>query len=481
MTRGHAPFAAHSHNIDRSDVLSPGCWGAFARVRATAPAAPFAPAVSAEAGAAAGPERSARVRVPWKAAKNMFLLSGGTHLCGELEVGCAKNAVLPILAAAMLTDAPVTVEDCPDLVDARNMLSILETLGCRVEARGRDVLLDASRAESHEMPENLSKRLRSSIFMLGPLIARFGRARVSYPGGCEIGQRPIDLHLKGLRALGVTIREAHGMIECDGARLRGADVYLDFPSVGATENVMMAAVLARGRTTIHNAAREPEIRDLQAFINALGGKIRGGGTDRVTIEGVRSLGGARYRPLPDRIVAGTLLAAAAATRGEVLLRRVCPGDLGAVLDKLRQAGCAVETEETRIFLRARALRPFEISTQPFPGFPTDLQAQFMALACAVEGASVIVENVFENRFAHAAQLRRMGADIFLSGRLAVVRGGRLYGAEVQASDLRGGAALVIAALAAEGESRVENVELIDRGYEALETMLAALGANIRRI
>ena len=411
----------------------------------------------------------------------MFLLSGGTRLCGELEVGCAKNAVLPILAAAMLTDAPVTVEDCPDLVDARNMLSILETLGCRVEARGRDVLLDASRAESHEMPENLSKRLRSSIFMLGPLIARFGRARVSYPGGCEIGQRPIDLHLKGLRALGVTIREAHGMIECDGARLRGADVYLDFPSVGATENVMMAAVLARGRTTIHNAAREPEIRDLQAFINALGGKIRGGGTDRVTIEGVRSLGGARYRPLPDRIVAGTLLAAAAATRGEVLLRRVCPGDLGAVLDKLRQAGCAVETEETRIFLRARALRPFEISTQPFPGFPTDLQAQFMALACAVEGASVIVENVFENRFAHAAQLRRMGADIFLSGRLAVVRGGRLYGAEVQASDLRGGAALVIAALAAEGESRVENVELIDRGYEALETMLAALGANIRRI
>ena len=411
----------------------------------------------------------------------MFLVSGGRRLCGELEVGCAKNAVLPILAAAMLTDTPVTVEDCPDLVDARNMLSILETLGCRVEARGRDVVLDASRAENHEMPEKLSKRLRSSIFLLGPLVARFGRARVSYPGGCEIGQRPIDLHLKGLRALGVQIRETHGMIECDGARLRGADVYLDFPSVGATENVMMAAVLARGRTTIHNAAREPEIRDLQNFINALGGKVRGGGTDCVTVEGVRSLGGACYRPLPDRIVAGTLLAAAAVTRGEVFLRRVCPGDLGAVLDKLRQAGCAVEAEEETIFLRARTLKPFEVSTQPFPGFPTDLQAQFMALACAAEGASVIVENVFENRFAHAAQLRRMGADIFLSGRLAVVRGGRLYGAEVQAGDLRGGAALVIAALAAEGESRVENVELIDRGYEHLENMLAALGANIRRI
>ena len=408
----------------------------------------------------------------------MFLVSGGKRLCGALEVGCAKNAVLPILAAAMLTDAPVTLEDCPDLVDARNMLSILETLGCRVERRGREVRLDASRAENHEMPEKLSKRLRSSIFLLGPLIARFGRARVSYPGGCEIGQRPIDLHLKGLRALGVTIREAHGMIECEGARLRGADVYLDFPSVGATENVMMAAVLARGRTTIHNAAREPEIRDLQAFINALGGKVRGGGTDRVTIEGVKALGAARYRPLPDRIVAGTLLAAAAATRGEVLLRRACPGDLGAVLDKLRQAGCEVEAEGEEIFLRARALKPFEVSTQPFPGFPTDLQAQFMALACAVQGASVVVENVFENRFAHAAQLRRMGADIFLSGRLAVVRGGRLYGAEVQAGDLRGGAAL---ALAAEGESRVENVELIDRGYERLEEMLAALGADIRRL
>ena len=440
---GHAPFAAHSHNIDRSDVLSP--------------------------------------RMLWKAAKRMFLVSGGRRLCGRYEVDCAKNAVLPILAAAMLTDSPVTIEDCPDLVDARNMLSILETLGCRVEKRGREVLLDASRAEDHEMPERLSKRLRSSIFLLGPLIARFGRARVSYPGGCEIGQRPIDLHLKGLRALGVTIREAHGMIECEGARLRGADVYLDFPSVGATENVMMAAVLARGRTTIHNAAREPEIRDLQNFINALGGKVRGGGTDRVTIEGVKALGAARYRPLPDRIVAGTLLAAAAATRGEVLLRRACPGDLGAVLDKLRQAGCEVEAEGEEIFLRARALKPFEVSTQPFPGFPTDLQAQFMALACAAPGASVIVENVFENRFAHAAQLRRMGADIFLSGRLAVVRGGRLYGAEVQAGDLRGGAALVIAALAAEGESRVENVELIDRGYEALENMLAALGADIQRI
>lgn len=411
----------------------------------------------------------------------MFQVVGGRRLCGELEVGCAKNAVLPILAAAILTDERVVIEDCPALVDARNMLSILKTLGCRVETSGSDVILDASRAENHEMPEQLSKRLRSSIFMLGPLIGRFGRAKVSYPGGCEIGQRPIDLHLKGLRALGVRIREEHGMIECDGARLRGADVYLDFPSVGATENVMMAAVLARGRTTIHNAAREPEIRDLQDFINALGGRVRGGGSDCVVIEGVKALGGARYRPLPDRIVAGTILAAAAATRGEVLLKRVCPDDLGAVLDKLRQAGCAVESGSSQIYLRAGALKPFELSTQPFPGFPTDLQAQFMALACSIEGASVIVENVFENRFAHAAQLRRMGADIFISNRLAVVRGAKLYGASVQAGDLRGGAALVIAALVAQGESWVENVELIDRGYASLENMLASLGAQVRRV
>ena len=411
----------------------------------------------------------------------MFQIVGGRRLSGELQVGCAKNAVLPILAAALLTDEAVTIEDCPVLVDACNMLSILTTLGCRVERRGREVILDASRAENHEMPEQLSKRLRSSIFMLGPLIGRFRRAKVSYPGGCEIGQRPIDLHLKGLRALGVRIREEHGMIECDGAQLRGADVYLDFPSVGATENVMMAAVLARGRTTIHNAAREPEIRDLQNFINALGGRVRGGGSDRVVVEGVKALRGARYRPLPDRIVAGTLLAAAAATRGEVLLRRVIPGDLGAVLDKLRQAGCAVESTQSEIYLRSGAPAPFELSTQPFPGFPTDLQAQFMALACVLPGASVIVENVFENRFAHAAQLRRMGADIFISNRLAVVRGGRLCGANVQAGDLRGGAALVIAALAAEGESRVENVELIDRGYESLEGMLTGLGANIQRL
>ncbi len=412
----------------------------------------------------------------------MYRVIGGRRIAGEVRVGCAKNAVLPILAATILTREPVTIEDCPELSDVKNMLAILETLGCHIQAMPEGVWIDAGCAGRYEMPEHLSKQLRSSIFMLGPLIGRFRRAKVTYPGGCEIGQRPIDLHLKGLRALGVTIREEHGMIYCDGQKLRGAEVYLDFPSVGATENVMMAAVLARGETTIHNAAREPEIRDLQDFINRLGGRVRGGGTDCVRVQGVDALVGASYRPLPDRIVAGTLLAAAAATRGELTLRDVVSSDLGAVTDKLRQAGCDLQIEEDRISLAAQGkLKPFEISTQPFPGFPTDLQAQFMALACAIEGASVIVENVFENRFAHAAQLRRMGADIFLSNRLAVVRGGKLQGARVQAGDLRGGAALVIAALAAEGESVIENVELIDRGYASLEKTLSRLGAQIRRI
>lgn len=411
----------------------------------------------------------------------MFRVVGGNRLRGRMAVGCAKNAVLPILAATLLTDQPVVIERCPRLTDVENMLSILETLGCRADWQDGDVQIDTSRAMRYEMPEHLSKLLRSSIFLLGPLLGRFRRARVTYPGGCEIGQRPIDLHLKGLRALGVTVQEMHGMIYCDGARLRGGDVYLDFPSVGATENVMMAAVLARGKTSIHNAAREPEIRDLQDFLNALGAKIVGAGTDRIEITGVDALLGGSYRPMSDRIVAGTLLAAAAATRGEVQIIDARSEDLGAAIDKLRQAGCEVQRSDGQIALSAAGrLRPFEISTQPFPGFPTDLQAQFMALACSIEGASVIVENVFENRFGHAAQLRRMGADIFLSNRLAVVRGGKLTGARVQACDLRGGAALTIAALCAQGESLIENVFYIDRGYASLEVMLRALGADIER-
>ncbi|NLG25835.1 MAG: UDP-N-acetylglucosamine 1-carboxyvinyltransferase [Clostridiales bacterium] len=413
---------------------------------------------------------------------DLFRIVGGKRLKGAIPVGCAKNAVLPILAAAILTEETVTLVDCPLLQDVENMLLILETLGCRITRDGGDVKIDSRPIRSWEMPEHLSKSLRSSIFMMGSIIGRFRKATVTYPGGCEIGLRPIDLHLKGLRALGIDIREEHGMIYCDGSHLRGGEVMLDFPSVGATENVMMAAVKARGRTVIHNAAREPEIVDLQHFINAIGGRVSGAGTSTIVIDGVTELNGATYRAVSDRIVAGTLLAAAAMTGGEITLQNARPQDMGAVLDKLRQAGCRIEGEASSIYLAApERLGPIEVSTQPYPGFPTDMQAQITAMCCAADGTSVVTENVFENRFAYASQLRCMGADILINNRTAVVRGGRLTGARVVARDLRGGAALVLAGLVAEGVTEVAEISLIDRGYEALERTLNALGADIRRV
>ena len=340
---------------------------------------------------------------------DLIRLSGGNRLSGAVNAGCAKNAVLPILAACLLSGAPVKLTGFPMLTDTRNMLSILETLGCRCQLASQSAEIDASFAERYEMPETLSKLLRSSIFMMGPMLGRFHRATVTYPGGCEIGLRPIELHLRGLAALGVVIREGHGMIYLDGENLRGGEVQLDFPSVGATENVMMAGVLARGVTRIHNAAREPEIADLERFINALGGKVSGAGSDTITVVGVDSLGGANYRPITDRIVAGTLLTAAAVTGGSVRVLDAVPGDMGAVLGKLRQAGCDIDLDGMGVALQApEKLRPVDVSTQPFPGFPTDMQAQIMALAAVADGASVIVENVFENRFSHASELRRMG-------------------------------------------------------------------------
>ena len=413
---------------------------------------------------------------------DVYRIAGGRRIGGTARVRAAKNAVLPILAAALLTDETVIVQNCPRIADVDNMLAILGTLGCQCSREGAQVSIGASGATGWEMPRHLSKSLRSSIFMMGSILGRFRRATVTYPGGCEIGQRPIDLHLKGLRALGVSLREAHGMIYCDGARLHGGEVHLDFPSVGATENVMMAAALAPGRSAILNAAREPEIVDLQRFMNAMGAKIEGAGTDRIVIEGVERLHGACYEPVPDRIVAGTYLVAAAITGGEIEVSGARGADLAAVLDKLRCAGCEVEAQETGIFLRApEKLSAIEVSTQPYPGFPTDMQAQMMALCCVASGTSVIVENVFENRFGHAPQLRCMGADIRLFDRMAVVRGGRLTGARVAARDLRGGAALTLAGLCAEGVTEVEGVPLIDRGYEALDEALNALGADIRRI
>ena len=414
---------------------------------------------------------------------NALRIHGGRRLTGEWRVHSAKNAVLPIMAASILTGEATRLEGCPELVDVAYMADILRTLGCRIHSGDGALTIDPQGLNRHEMPDALAKKIRSSIFLLGSILARFRKATVTFPGGCEIGLRPIDLHLSGLRQLGVDVREEGGLIRCDGRHMRAGTVHFDYPSVGATENVMMAAVLLKGRTVLSNVAREPEICDLQNLLNAMGARISGAGTHTVTVEGVERLHGVSYQPMPDRIVAGTLLAAAAATGGDVRLTNVPCRDLYAVFTKLREMGCEIDEEESAASLRApQRLTAFQqLQTQPHPGFPTDMQAQMLALAAMAKGTSVVVENVFENRFAHAGDLNRMGANVLVNGRTAVVQGVEaLYGAHVTARDLRGGAALVIAGLAARGETLVERAGLIDRGYERLEEMLNALGADICR-
>lgn len=413
-----------------------------------------------------------------------FVVEGGVALRGEARVDSAKNAVLPILAAAVLTPEEIVLHNVPDITDVGHMAAILTMLGCRVERSGRDMTVDCGGIHSWEMPDQLSKQIRSSIFLLGPILARFRKATVTFPGGCEIGLRPIDLHLSGLRQLGVEISEEGGLIHCDGRNMHAGEVHFDYPSVGATENVMMAAVLLPGTTVIHNPAREPEIADLQAFINAMGGKIRGAGTHYIAVEGVERLHGTAWTPMADRIVAGTLLAAAAITGGEITLTNAPESDMVAVTAKLREMGCRLEERPGWIHLRApKRLTSFaQLQTQPHPGFPTDMQVQMLALLSTAEGMGVITENVFENRFTHAGDLNRMGAHILCTGRTAVVRGvPELYGAHVTARDLRGGAALVLAGLRARGETLVDHAELIDRGYDHLERQLSRLGGKVRRV
>lgn len=411
-----------------------------------------------------------------------FRIEGGKRIEGRARLWAAKNAVLPIMAAALMAEGGVELTDCPHLTDIDNMRLILEALGCETRANERSLHIEADRAKNWAVPAELSGRLRSSIFMMGPMLARFHRARVAYPGGCDIGQRPIDLHLKGLRALGARISEKNGMIELDGRSMRGGEVLLDFPSVGATENILMAASLARGRSVILNAAREPEIVDLARFINRMGGRIQGAGESRVVIEGVARLNGISYAPAPDRIVAGTLMIAAAITRGSVSLLNARGSDLSAVTSKLRECGCEIEAGLNSLTLHTDGLlNAVNVATQPYPGFPTDMQAQMLALLCTCEGGGVVTENVFENRFAHAAELKRMGADITVVGRSAFVKKSRLVGARVKACDLRAGAALTLAGLCAEGLTEIDDVRFIDRGYEHLETILTELGARISRV
>lgn len=412
-----------------------------------------------------------------------FRIQGGYPLEGEWMIGCAKNAVLPIMAASIMSDEQTLLLGCPALSDVRYMGQILETLGCTLRYSGKELSIDTQGLRGYEMPDELSKKIRSSIFMLGPILSRFRKATVAFPGGCEIGMRPIDLHLHGLRALGVEIREEGGMIHCDGGNMRAAAIHLDYPSVGATENAMMASVLLEGRTTIHNAAREPEIVDLQNFLRAMGASVSGAGTHSIQIDGVKRLRGVTYRAMPDRIVAGTLLAAAAITGGEISLTNAPCQDMVAILTKLREMGCEISETTRAASLKApkrlTALR--QLQTQPFPGFPTDMQVQMLALSTVAKGTSIVVENVFENRFTHAGDLNRMGGNVVVNGRMAIVRGvDELFGARVTSRDLRGGAALVLAGLKAQGETVVSHVDMIDRGYERLEDMLTALGARITR-
>ncbi|MBE5778657.1 MAG: UDP-N-acetylglucosamine 1-carboxyvinyltransferase [Clostridiales bacterium] len=413
-----------------------------------------------------------------------FLIHGSNRIKGEYCVHNAKNAVLPIMAASILTEERTILRDCPDLSDIRNMADILRSLGCRVDVKKPEMIIDPQGLNSHEMPDGLAKKLRSSIFMLGPILARFRKAAVTFPGGCEIGLRPIDLHLRGLMQLNARVQNIGGVIHCDGQHMTAGNVHFDYPSVGATENIMMAAVLLKGKTVLYNAAREPEIIDLQNFLNAMGACVSGAGSNTIEIHGVKRLKGIDYVPMPDRIVAGTLLAAAAVTRGSIRLTNAPVEEIMAVITKLEEMGCIIRSSEKTITLHApEKLSAFsQLQTQPYPGFPTDMQAQMMAISTLAKETSVVVENVFENRFAHAGDLNRMGARILLNGRTAVIHGvDKLHGTTVTARDLRGGAALTIAGLAAEGQTIVEHAELIDRGYDHLEDAFCALGCDVRRI
>lgn len=412
-----------------------------------------------------------------------LVIEGGKPLSGTVAIQGAKNAALPILAASMLVNGTVIIDHVPDLLDIDVMLDILRDLGCRAERIGPSVVLDTGPADSCHIPESLMGQMRSSIFLMGPLLARFGKVEIYQPGGCAIGERKIDIHLRGLQSLGAEVEEEGNRIVCRAAQLKGADIHLEFPSVGATENIMMAAVLADGITVISNAAREPEIQDLQHFLNRMGAKIIGAGTDTITVEGVSSLVPCRYRIIPDRIVTGTLMVAAAATRGSVTLQNTNPSHLTSLIHVLRRAGVQV-TVDGDIMKVGGTSRPKAVErvvTSPYPAFPTDLQSQVMVLLALADGVSVMKETIFEGRFKHVDELTRMGADIRVDMNSAIIRGvPRLYGATVEATDLRAGAALVIAGLAAQGKTVVEQVHRIDRGYDRIETMLGRLGARISR-
>lgn len=414
-----------------------------------------------------------------------LIVKGGNRLVGTVKTSGAKNAVLPIIAASILGTSPSRLDEIPALEDVRTICAVLECLGIKVDASEPHTLkIDSREITSCEAPYELVRSMRASFLVMGPLLARKGYARISQPGGCAIGTRPIDLHLKGFEALGVKIEQGHGYIEAsapDG--MTGANIYLDFPSVGATENIMMAAAMANGTTVLENPAEEPEIVDLANYLNQMGARVRGAGTNVITIEGVSELHGVQHSVIPDRIEAGTYMIAAAMTGGDVIIENVLPEHQKPLIAKLREAGALVEEDIDRIHVVGSGkLKAVDIKTLPYPGFPTDMQAQMMAMLSVAEGRSKITETVFENRFMHVVELNRMGANITTEGRSAVITGpAHLTGCTVRATDLRAGAAMILAGLVAEGETEICDIYHIDRGYEEIAAKLTKLGADIKRV
>ena len=431
-------------------------------------------------------EKFFRLRICRRVILEKLIVKGGNRLVGAVKTSGAKNAVLPIIAASILGTTPSHLDEVPMLEDVHTISEVLKCLGLAVECSPEKNVLDIDSTEitSYEAPYELVRTMRASFLVMGPLLARIGKARISMPGGCAIGARPIDIHLKGFEALGVKIEQGHGYIEASAPEgLKGTSIYFDFPSVGATENIMMAASLAEGTTILENAAEEPEIVDLANYLNKMGAKIRGAGTDTIRIEGVEKLHGADYTIIPDRIEAGTYMIAAAMTGGDIVVENVLPEHQKPLIAKLREAGAVVEEDIDKVrVIGQNPLKAVSIKTLPYPGFPTDMQAQMMAMMVIAEGRSKVTETVFENRFMHVVELNRMGAQISTEGRSAVIDGpSKLTGCDVRATDLRAGAAMILAGLVAEGTTRIGDLHHIDRGYENIVAKLKNLGADIERV
>ena len=411
-----------------------------------------------------------------------FIIQGGKRLEGEVKISGSKNAALPIIAATILNSGKTTLYNVPNIQDVQTMFEIVKQIGGKVTKKNNKIIIDTSKVHKYEIPEELMRKMRSSVILAGALIGKYKKAKFSYPGGCDIGSRPIDLHIKGFEKLGIQIREDHGKIECNAEEIIGNQINLDFPSVGATENIILASCLGKGTTILTNAAKEPEIEDLIKYLNKMGAKIKGAGTDRIEITGVKKLSEISYNIMPDRIEAGTYLVAGTITGGRIKITNANPMHIEPIINKLEEANCKLNVEKNTIEIIApKRVKAIDIKTMPYPGFPTDLQSIFAALLATGKGTSVITENIFESRYKYVQELNRMGAKIKVECRNAIIKGTKkIQGANVVSTDLRGGAALVIEALVAKGETQINNIDYILRGYEKMEEKLRQLGADIRK-